>query len=137
MATSSRRYPTEPRWLPLAAAVAYNRAIVGKFGGRHEVRDMAALRLALASPWNLWVYSKCEDMAALAAALYIDLAGARAFADGNRRTALLCMAAFLAANGYAFAPPGAAVSAEKLCAFAERRLGERALAEWLRDWIAG
>jgi len=136
MATSSRRFPTEPRWLPVSAAVAYNRELVGQFGGRHEIRDMAALGLALASPWNLWVYSKCDDMAALAAALYIDLASAHAFADCNRRTALLCMTAFLAANRYPFDPPGAAVSAEKFRAFAERRLGERALAEWLRDWIA-
>jgi hypothetical protein len=31
-------------------------------------------------------------------------------------------------------PPGA-VGAQKSRDFGERRLGERALAEWLRDWI--
>lgn len=126
---------TEPRWLPLSAAIEFNRLIVRRFGGRHEVRDAAGLRLALASPWNLWVYSKVNDPAALAAALFADMTSIKAFADGNTQTAFLCSAAFIEAQGCSLSMPDGAVSAENLRAFAERRRGEKALAEWLRDWI--
>jgi hypothetical protein len=38
----------EPWWLPLSAATEFNRQIVEKFGGRHEIRNIAALKLVLA-----------------------------------------------------------------------------------------
>ena len=135
MPASSRSFPTEPHWLPPAAAVAFNRLLAGRAGRMHALRDPAMLRQALASPWNLWVYSKTEDPAALAAALFVDLANAGAFAHANTATAFLCMVAFLEANGYCLALPDAPVAAEKLRDFAARRFGERALADWLRDWI--
>jgi prophage maintenance system killer protein len=128
--------PTEPRWLPLSAAIDFNRLVTQRFGGHHEVRNMPALKLALASPWNLWVYSKVNDPAALAAALFVDMTAVDAFAEGNKPTAFLCAAAFIEAQGCSFSMPHSAVSAEKLRDFAERRRGEKALAEWLRDWIS-
>ena len=128
--------PTEPRWLPVCAAIKFNRQVVEKFGGRHQLRDIAALKLALASPWNIWVYSKVDDPAVLAAALFADLASVNAFAHGNKGTPFLCAVAFVEANGYSFTMPDSEVSAQKLRAFAERRLGENALAEWLRYWIS-
>src|SRR6266446_6262579 len=100
-----RSLPTEPRWLPLSAAIAFNRQVVEKFGGRHGLRNIALLKLALASPWNIWVYSKVTDPAVLAAALLADIAGVNAFEDGNKRTAFLCAVTFIEANGYSFALP--------------------------------
>jgi death-on-curing protein len=128
--------PTEPRWLPPSAAIELNRHVVERLGGRHEVRNIAALKLALASPWNIWVYYKVEDPAVLAAALFVDMTSVNAFADGNRRTAFLCAAAFIEAQGSSFTMPDSEVSARKLRDFAERRRGENALAEWLRYWIS-
>ena len=128
--------PTEPRWLPVCAAIEFNRQVVEKCGGRHQLRNIAAQKLALASPWNIWVYSKVDDPAVLTAALFADLASVNAFAHGNKRTAFLCAVAFVEANGYSFTLPDSEASAEKLRAFAERRLGENALAEWLRYWIS-
>jgi death-on-curing protein len=127
--------PIEPLWVPLSAAIEFNRLIAQRFGGRHELRNIAALKLALASPWNLWVYSKVNDPAALAAALFADMTRVNAFADGNRRTAFLCAVAFIEAQGCVFSMPDSVVSAEQLRDFAEGRRGEKALAEWLRDWI--
>ena len=132
-----RSLPTEPHWLPLSAAIPFNRQVVEKFGGRHELRNIAALKLALASPWNIWVYSKVEDPAVLAAALFVDVASVNAFVDGNKRSAYLCAVALIEANGYSFTMPDSEVSAQKLRAFAERRFGENALAGWLRYWISG
>ena len=126
---------TEPRWLPLSAAIEFNRQVIQKFGGTHRVRNLAAIELALASPWNLWAYSKVVDPAVLAAALFSDMASVEAFEDANKRTAFLCAVAFIGANGSCFTMPDGEVSARKLREFAERRLGEKALAEWLRYWI--
>jgi death-on-curing protein len=135
MARSSRISATEPRWLPPSAAVEFNRQVVEKFGGNHQLRSSGALKLALASPWNIWVYSKVVDPAVLAAALFSDLASVDAFECGNKRTAFLCAVAFIETNGRSFTMPDCEISAEKLRGFAERRFGESALAEWLRYWI--
>jgi prophage maintenance system killer protein len=121
--------------LPLPAAVEFNRQVVEKFGGNHQLRSSGALKLALASPWNLWVYSKVVDPAVLAAALFSDLASVSAFECGNKRTAFLCAVAFIEANGRSFTMPDSEISAERLRGFGERRLGENALAEWLRYWV--
>ena len=135
MEPSSISSATEPRWLPLSAAIELNRQVVEKFGGRHRLTSLSALKLALASPWNIWVYSKVVDPAVLTAALFSDLASVNAFECGNKRTAFLCAVAFIEANGRSFTMPDSEISAEKLRGFAERRLGENALAEWLRYWI--
>jgi prophage maintenance system killer protein len=79
---------------------------------------MAALKLALASPWNIWVYSKVADPAVLAAALFVDMASVNPFAGGNRRTAFLCAAAFIEAQGCSLTMPDSEVNAEKLRDFA-------------------
>ena len=136
MEPSSRSSLTEPRWLPLSAAVEFNRQVVEKFGGKHQLRSTGALKLALASPWNIWVYCKVVDPAVLAAALFSDLASVDAFECGNKRTAFLCAVAFIETNGRSFTMPDSEISAEKLRGFAERRFGENALAEWLRYWIS-
>jgi death-on-curing protein len=117
--------------------VEFNRRVVAKFGGRRALRNVSALKLALASPWNIWVHSKIDDPAVLAAALLADIASVNAFADGNKRTAFLCATAFIEANGYSFTMPDSEISAETLRQFAERRFGEKALAEWLRLWTSG
>jgi prophage maintenance system killer protein len=63
------------------------------------------------------------------------MANVPAFAHGNLATAFLRAVALIELNGYSFTLPDGEVGAQKLRDFAERRLGERALAEWLRDWI--
>ena len=72
----------------------------------------------------------------LAAALFADMSSVNAFANGNKRTAFLGAVAFIEAQGCSFTMPDTEISAQKLHDFAERRLGENALAEWLRIWIS-
>jgi len=76
---------TEPRWLALCAAIEFNRHVVEVDGGRHELRDLATLKLALASPWSIRAYSRVDDPAVLAATLFADLASVNAFVHGNQR----------------------------------------------------
>jgi death-on-curing protein len=129
--------PAEPHWLSLEAVAAINRAIVEKSGEPHAVRDPAALKSAVAHPWNVWVYFMDQDIAVLAARLYTSLCGARAFAAGNRRTALAAATAFVEANGYELALGDNCHNAvARLAEFSQGRLSQAGVVEWFRLWMA-
>jgi death-on-curing protein len=129
--------PAEPHWLSVEAVAAINRDIVEKSGEPHAVRDPAALKSAVAHPWNVWVYFMDQDIAVLAARLYTSLCGARAFEAGNKRTALAAAAAFVEANGYELAlgdnRPNAVA---RLAEFSVGRLSQAGVVEWFRLWMA-
>src|SRR5437763_16391545 len=95
----------EPNWVAIDAVIAANRDEMSKTDEPHELRDRKALEAALAHPWNVWVYFMDRDIAVLAARLYTGIATARAFAAGNKRTALCAAILFIEANGYDFALP--------------------------------
>ena len=90
----------EPRWVSLETVVALNREEVAKTGEPHELLDRAALDIAVKRPWNVWVYFMDQDFATLAMTLLVAIAGARAFAAGNERTAYRAAVALLEANGF-------------------------------------
>ncbi len=87
----------EPRGVPVETVVVLNREEVEKSGEPHALADRAALQIAVRRPWNVWVYFMDRDFATLASALMVAVAGAKAFAAGNERTAI----ALLEANGIA------------------------------------
>jgi prophage maintenance system killer protein len=91
--------PSEPRWVSVEAIVALNREEVGKTGEPHELLDRAALEIAVRRPWNVWVYFMDRDFATLAMSLLVAIAGAKAFAAGNERTAYRAAVALLEDNG--------------------------------------
>src|SRR4051794_2967278 len=125
-----------PIWVPLDAVVAYNKEEVEKTGGPHELQDRAALQRALAHPWNVWVYFMDRDIAVLAAWLYTSVANARAFAEGNKRTAFRAASAFVETNGYALdMPPDPLHAIERLLGYFDRRLGQSGAVEWFRLWM--
>jgi death on curing protein len=129
--------PAEPRWLSVEAVAALNRDIVDKVGEAHAVVDTAALKSAIAHPWNVWVYFMDQDIAVLAARLYTSLCGARAFAAGNKRTALAAARAFLEANGYELVFGGSRRTAiERLAEYSQGRLSQAGVVEWFRLWMA-
>ena len=129
--------PAEPRWLSVEAVAAINREIVEESAEPHALRDPAALKSAVAHPWNVWVYFMDRDLAVLAARLYTSLCGARAFEAGNKRTALAAAAAFLEANNYALDLGGNRETATaRLAEFSEGRLSQAGVVEWFRLWMA-
>lgn len=129
--------PDEPRWLTAAAVVALNREEVAQTGEPHRLLDRAALEVAVKRPWNVWAYFMDRDCATLAAALLVALAGAKAFAAGNERTAYRAAAAFLAANGHAL-DLGAnhAWAEQQVFEYFRGRLSQAGVADWFRLWIA-
>ncbi|HWD57170.1 MAG TPA: Fic family protein [Stellaceae bacterium] len=126
----------EPRWVSVEAVVALNREEVAQTGEPHELRDRAALEIAVRRPWNVWVYFMDRDFATLAMSLLVALAGAKAFAAGNERTAYHAAVALLAANGFAVDLGGAREQAEaRLFEYFRGRLSQAGVAEWFRTWI--
>ena len=124
----------EPRWVPIEAVIAFNREAVEQSGEMHELRDKKALQNALAHPWNVWVYFMDRDIAMLAARLYTGIANARAFAAGNRRTALRAAVAFVEANGYEFTMPRQRHPIDRLLGYFDGKLGQSGVVEWFRMW---
>jgi prophage maintenance system killer protein len=129
--------PAEPHWLSLAAVIALNRHEVAETGAPHAVVDRAALEIAVRRPWNVWVYFMDQDHASLAMALLVALAGARAFAAGNERTAYRAAIALLERNGYTVDLGANAAHAEtRLFAYFDGRLSQAGVADWFRQWMA-
>jgi prophage maintenance system killer protein len=126
----------EPRWVTAEAVVALNRDEVAKTGEPHELRDRAALDIAVKRPWNVWVYFMDQDFATLAMSLLVAIAGAKAFAAGNERTAYRAAVALLEANGIALDLGANRERAEeRLFDYFRGRLSQAGVREWFQDWM--
>lgn len=127
----------EPRWVSLDDIVALNRAVVAETGEPHALIDRAALEIAARRPWNVWVYFMDGDFATLATSLLVALAGARAFAAGNERTAYHAALALVEANGYAIDFGGNKVRAEEqLFEYFRGRLSQAGVSAWFKTWMS-
>lgn len=127
----------EPRWIPVEAVVALNREEVERAGEAHELLDRAALEIAVKRPWNVWAYFMDQDCATLAMSLLVAIAGAKAFAAGNERTAYRAAVALLEANGVAVdlgANPERAE--ERLFDYFRGRLSQAGVADWFKTWMS-
>lgn len=102
------------------------------FGGAYGLRDQGLLQSALAKPQYLHVYGDSPSLFALAAAYGYGLARNHAFIDGNKRTALLAIRAFLFINGYAFIPDQVE-TVTVIEGVAEGVVSQDSLATWIRD----
>lgn len=127
----------EPHWVPVEAVVAVNREEVEKTGEPHRLLDRAALEIAVRRPWNVWVYFMDQDYATLATALLVAVAGAKAFAAGNERTAYRAAVALLELNGIAVDLGANRERAEKrLFEYFRGRLSQAGVAEWFKMWMS-
>ena len=128
--------PQEPRWVTAEAVVALNREEIAATGEPHELRDRAALDIAVRRPWNVWVYFMDRDFATLAMSLLVAIAGAKAFAAGNERTAYRAAAALLAANGIALDLGANRERAEdRLFEYFRGRLSQAGVRDWFQTWM--
>jgi len=126
----------EPRWVTAEAVVALNREAVAKTGEPHQLLDRAALEIAVKRPWNVWVYFMDQDYATLAMSLLVAIAGAKAFAAGNERTAYRAAAALLDANGVALDLGANRERAEeRLFEYFRGRLSQAGVADWFNTWM--
>jgi len=127
----------EPHWVPVEAVIALNREEVAKTGEKHELLDRAALEIAVKRPWNVWVYFMDQDYATLAMSLLVAIAGAKAFAAGNERTAYRAAVALLEGNGLILDLGANRERAEeRLFAYFAGRLSQAGVATWFKDWMS-
>jgi death-on-curing protein len=124
----------EPRWLTLDIMLAIHDEQLAMFGGGTGIRDRGLLESALARPVHRHHYepqsSLAELAAALAAALAFGIITNHPFVDGNKRTGLLSIQAFLHVNGWIF-DPDQEEEVRTILGVAAGEVAEDALAAWV------
>ena len=120
----------EPRWLGRLAIDEAHYHQVRTHGGPHGIRDENALEAAMARPRHHWRYSAGAGLPDLAAAYAFGLMKDHPYVDGNKRTALVVLVAFLDLNGVELtAANGEAL--EAVLAVAAGEMTEAELAGWI------
>ena len=128
---------SEPRWVAVETILELNREEVEKTGEPHRLLDRASLEVAVKRPWNVWVYFMDQDYATLAMSLLVAIAGAKAFAAGNERTAYRAAVTLLEANGFSVDLGGNRKRAEeRLFEYFRGRLSQTGVAEWFKMWMS-
>lgn len=87
-------------WLETETVIIVHDEQLAEHGGSEGLRDRGLLESALARPRNLAAYGDASTVTALAAAYAYGIARNHPFVDGNKRTAWLAAATFLARNGF-------------------------------------
>jgi death-on-curing protein len=100
------------------------------FGGLPGIRDRNLLDSAVNRPLNKWNYDQSTNLFVLAAAYGFGIAKNHAFNDGNKRTALLSIRAFLFVNGFTF-NPAEVETVTTIEGLASSKVDEGLLAEWI------
>ncbi|MHC8509900.1 MAG: type II toxin-antitoxin system death-on-curing family toxin [Rhodospirillales bacterium] len=120
----------EPEWLEREVVTAAHGASIARFGGSDGLRDEGLLESALERARNRFAYDPDATIFDLAAAYGYGLARNHPFVDGNKRTALIAMAAFVELNGHKMrADP--VEEYKTILALAAGKLEEAELAAWL------
>ena len=122
---------TSIEWLTLPIVLAIHDEQLAEHGGSAGVRDIALLESALNRPINKWNYESAE-LPELAAAYAYGIARNHPFIDGNKRTSLLSLYAFLGINGVDFIVAEADAAA-MILSLAAGEVSEESLARWIRD----
>lgn len=120
---------SEPKWLTAQIIVAIHDEQLTIHGGSAGVRDSALLESALDRPRHKWAERAGPE---LAAAYGFGIARNHPFVDGNARTSLLAIYAFLGVNGVDFRVPEADAAA-MILSLAAGEVSEESLARWIRD----
>ena len=94
----------EPKWLTMQMVRAIHDEQLAMFGGAQGLRDPGLLESALAKARDRCAYEGDAGIFRLAAAYCTGIVRNHPFVDGNKRTGLLSLQAFLALNGYRFRP---------------------------------
>lgn len=121
------------RWLSEDVILAAHDMQIAQHGGLDGVKDIDAVRSALARPQQLAAYGDPPpDIFDLAAAYAFGLVKNHGFADGNKRIAWIAARLFLLDNGQQIQfPPAQAI--QQVLSLASSELSEAAFSQWLRD----
>lgn len=121
-------------WILDEVVLAVHDEQLAEHGGLPGIRDLGAVRSALARPRNLASYEDCDDLTRLAAAYAFGIAKNHGFADGNKRTALVTADLFLMLNGYELTS-SPAENVLTILGVAEGSISEEELAAWIDNNI--
>ena len=124
----------EPRWVPRLVIEAVHLDQVREHGGLIGIRDENALESGLARARQRWTFDPDSDLSRLAAGNVFGICTGHPFRDGNKRISFLAAVIFLGLNGYDLVAPDEEVVA-KMMAIASGKLGEEAIADWIRSRI--
>ena len=122
----------EPVWLTSVQIRMLHAQSLNLFGGLAGIRDVGLLESALDRPRNKWEYEDQPSLFELAAAYAFGIARNHAFNDGNKRTALLSIRAFLFRNGFTFSPDEIE-TVTMIEGLAAGTVDETALAKWIEN----
>jgi death-on-curing protein len=120
----------EPKWLTLDMVLAIHDEQLAQFDGGEGMRDLGLLESALARPANRYHYEAEAKIIELAAALGAEIVGNHPFVDGNKRTGVLSIQAFLVLNGWLFSP-SQAEEVRTILALDAGEISEPDLARWI------
>lgn len=123
----------EPRWINLAALLQLHAASLAEHGGRHGIRDQAALDSALARPRNRFAYEPTVDLATLAASYSFGLTRNHPFQDGNKRVSLHAADLFVLLNGHEIFIEDEVEAIRTILGLAAGDIGEEEFSNWIRD----
>ncbi|MCY3602269.1 MAG: type II toxin-antitoxin system death-on-curing family toxin [Chloroflexi bacterium] len=124
----------EPRWVPRLVIEAVHLDQVREHGGLIGIRDENALESGLARARQRWTFDPDSDLSRLAAGYVFGICTGHPFRDGNKRLSFLAAVIFLGLNGFDLVAPDEEVVA-KMMAIASGKLGEEAIADWIRSRI--
>ncbi|NND70002.1 MAG: type II toxin-antitoxin system death-on-curing family toxin [Rhodothermales bacterium] len=122
----------EPTWLTVTQAMVLHAETLGLFGGKSGLRDKGLLESAIARPQQIFGYEEDVSLFDLAAGYCYGLCRNHPFVDGNKRTGVLLIRAFLFMNGFSFVP----VEAETVTMIemvASDEITEASLSEWIEQ----
>ena len=122
-------------WVLDEVVLAVHDEQLATHGGLSGIRDLGAVKSALARPRNLMNYEDCADLARLAAAYAFGSARNHGFSDGNKRTALVTADLFLMLNGYELTS-SPAENVLTILAVVDGSLSEEGLTNWFRENIS-
>ena len=120
----------EPKWLTLDMVLAIHDEQLAQFDCGEGMRDLGLLESALARPANRYHYEAEAKIIELAAALGAEIVGNHPFVDGNKRTGVLSIQAFLVLNGWLFSP-SQAEEVRTILALDAGEISEPDLARWI------
>lgn len=119
-------------WLRIETVLILHEESLAEHGGLEGIRDEGLLESALTHPQNRAHYDEDADVFNVAGAYAFALAKNHPFFDGNKRTAFLAAATFLAINGFRLVATESDATL-KMLALAASEIDEAAYAAWLRE----
>ncbi|MEK7129031.1 MAG: type II toxin-antitoxin system death-on-curing family toxin [Patescibacteria group bacterium] len=120
------------RYLSAQDILILHALLVDETGGSHGIRDIGLLQSIEHKPKSSFVEKELYPGVFLKAAILLEaIANYHIFVDGNKRTAFVAAAHFLAVNGYEIMATNKDVE-KTILSVAEKRLSVEKLSFWLK-----